>query len=405
VQTKTVDMLLSVAENILYFISGFGILQGILLAGLIFFHPKSDRSVNKFFALYIFFTSAVMTMPYLINAIGWKNSWLIMPLPLLPGVFLYFYLLSFKETITLKRAWPHFIPALAFLVLTYFNLSRLAELFPDSKQIPVEGLKRPSTLAILVLRSGVQFTYYFLSRKALNSYQRSIQNLFSETSRIDLQWARYLVNGYIILISTFLIVFPLVLRFPDYFTALLLVNMAIGTPYIYGASYKGIMQPTIWQIQPTIKKQMLGEEIHEIETKNLSHNGEDAQPSKQKLADDKIGEIARKVIQIMEHEKLYQEPELTLQQLSDKLQFPYYLVSQAINEGMKKSFYDLINSYRIEEAKRLLLDPKSINYTVLSVGFEAGFNSKTTFNTVFKKFTGLTPTEYRDRQKQVQLTA
>jgi AraC-like DNA-binding protein len=392
-------VLLSVTENILYFISGFGILQGILLAGLIYLHPKSDRSVNKFFALYIFFTSAIMTMPYLINAIGWKNSWIIMPLPLLTGPFLYFYLLSFKETITWKKAWPHFIPAVAFLVATYFNLSRFAELYPDSKEMPVEGLKRPSTLAILVVRSIQQFIYYFLSRRALNSYQRSIQNLFSETSRIDLRWARYLANGYIVLISTFLVVFPLVLRFPEYFTSLLLVNMAIGTPYIYGASYKGIMQPTIWQVQPTIKKQMLEEEINEIESKNAVAKNEDIQHSKQKLPDGKLSEIARKVIEAMEREKLYQEPELTLQQLSSKLDFPYYLVSQAINEGMKKSFYDVINGYRIEEAKRLLLDPKNINYTVLSVGFEAGFNSKTTFNTVFKKFTGLTPTEYRDRQK------
>jgi len=397
--TKTADMLLSVAENILYFISGFGILQGVLLAGLIYFHPKSDRSVNKFFALYIFFTSAIMTMPYLINAFGWKNSWLIMPLPVLTGPFLYFYLLSFKETITWKRAWPHFIPALAFLILTYLNLSRLAELYPDSKQMPVEGLKRPSTLGIVVFRSAQQFTYYFLSRRALNSYQRSIQNLFSETSRIDLQWARYLVNGYVILISAFLILFPLVLRFPDYFTSLLLVNMAIGTPYIYGASYKGIMQPTIWQVQPAMKKETLEEEISGIEVKILSNSGEDLQSSKQKLPDDKISEITRKVIDAMEREKLYQEPELTLQQLSNKLEFPYYLVSQAINEGMNKSFYDLINGYRIEEAKKLLLDPKNINYTVLSVGFEAGFNSKTTFNTVFKKFTGLTPTEYREKQK------
>ena len=57
-----------------------------------------------------------------------------------------------------------------------------------------------------------------------------------------------------------------------------------------------------------------------------------------------------------------------------------------------------MNGYRIEEAKKLLLDPKNKNFTILSVGFEAGFNSKTTFNTVFKKFTGLTPTEFRDRQ-------
>ena len=82
-----------------------------------------------------------------------------------------------------------------------------------------------------------------------------------------------------------------------------------------------------------------------------------------------------------------------------KIQIPSYQVSQAINEGLKKNFYELVNGYRVEEAKRLLADERNKNNTILSVGFEAGFNSKTTFNTVFKKFTGLTPTEYRERQK------
>jgi YesN/AraC family two-component response regulator len=101
----------------------------------------------------------------------------------------------------------------------------------------------------------------------------------------------------------------------------------------------------------------------------------------------------------MEGEKLYHEAELTLQQLANRLQLPTYLVSQAINDGLKKNFYELINGYRVEEAKQLLLSPKNQNFTILSIGFEAGFNSKTTFNTVFKKFTGMTPTEFRDKQK------
>jgi AraC-like DNA-binding protein len=72
---------------------------------------------------------------------------------------------------------------------------------------------------------------------------------------------------------------------------------------------------------------------------------------------------------------------------------------------MKKNFYDLVNGYRVEEAKRLLLDPKNTNYTILSVGFEAGFNSKTTFNTVFKKFTGLTPTDFRKKELNSSVAA
>ena len=105
----------------------------------------------------------------------------------------------------------------------------------------------------------------------------------------------------------------------------------------------------------------------------------------------------------MEKEKIFQEPELTLQTLADKISIPSYQVSQAINDGLQKSFYDLVNGYRVEEAKRLLIDSKTSNYTILSVGFEAGFNSKTTFNTVFKKFTGLTPTEFRDKQRELSV--
>ena len=119
----------------------------------------------------------------------------------------------------------------------------------------------------------------------------------------------------------------------------------------------------------------------------------------QPAADPKATETANKIVALLEKEKIYQEPELTIKNMADKIEIPYYQVSQAINDVLNKNFYDLVNGYRVEEAKRLLLHPDNRNYTILSVGFEAGFNSKTTFNTVFKKFTGLTPTEYRNKQK------
>ena len=154
--------LLSITESIFLFISGLGILQGILLALLIYFHPKSDRSVNKFLALYILCICCVMTMPVTIDVIGWKNSYVIQPIPLLPGIFLYFYLRSFKETITWKKALPHFIVIFGFLLLTFFNLSLLAQEYPNSKHIPVEGLSKPTTLGIMVIRTSQQFFYFFM---------------------------------------------------------------------------------------------------------------------------------------------------------------------------------------------------------------------------------------------------
>ena len=394
----------SFSENILLLICVLGTLQGFLLAALILFHPKSDKSVNKFLALYILCVSCVMIMPITMNVMGWQHSYIVQPLPLFPGIFLYFYLLSFRSTITWRKAWPHFIIVVIFFFLTYRNLSVMAEIYPNADHIPVEGLKRPETLINILIRAIQQFIYYFLARKALRSYQQSIQHLFSDTSRIDLHWARFLVNGFLVLIVAFLVIFPLILRYPQYFDPLLLLCMAVATPYIYIATYKGITQPTIWQLRPDINKETVEEEIQEVETiESQPVQQEDSKPLKTGISKGKMDEMATSIIALMEKEKLYTETELTLKQLAEKLQCPTYQVSQVINEGLGKNFYDLVNSYRVEEAKRLLLDPKNENYTILSVAFEAGFNSKTTFNTVFKKFTGATPTEYREKKKMATL--
>jgi len=389
-----------ISEKILFFVCGFGILQGILLAGLLYFHPKSDRSVNVFFALHIFCISIVMTIPFILRAIPWQNSFFIQPFPLLPGPLLYLYLRSFKERIGWRKILPHLLPFLLFFFPAYWNKSELSSRFPDAKEVPGAVLQSPVTIILMNIRLAIYMVYYFLARKTLITYQRSIHHLFSETSRFDLQWARLLINGYLFLILTFMVIFPLMLRFPGHVNLLMLINMAVATPYIYLATYKGIMQPTIWQIQSDVNKEMVEEEmqqVEEIEITKASH--EKPGPPKSKLNENKIDGIAKRIIDLIEQEKLYQETELTLQDLAARLQIPTYQVSQAINEGMNKNFYDLVNGYRVEEAKRLLQDPKNMNYTILSVGFDAGFNSKTTFNTVFKKFTGLTPTNFRESQR------
>ena len=169
------------------------------------------------------------------------------------------------------------------------------------------------------------------------------------------------------------------------------------TVYVYMAAMKGISQPSLWQVQRVSKKEV---ETEMQEAGNLESAVSDKTRAfrKQALEDSKMDEIVGRINTLILKEKIYLEPELTLKNLAEKIQLPSYQVSVAINEKLKKNFYDLINSYRVEEAKRLLLDPKNKSYTILSVGFEAGFNSKTTFNTVFKKFTGVTPTDFRKKE-------
>jgi AraC-like DNA-binding protein len=329
--------------------------------------------------------------------LGWQDSFVIQPLPFLTGPLLYLYLRSFKESLNWRKVLPHFIPFILFFFVAYWNISSLSKEYPEADEVPAGVLNRPSIIAVQYVRFAHQLLYYILARRTLLSYQRSIRHLFSEISRIDLQWGRFLVNGFLVLVSAFMIIFPLMRSYPEEFNTLLFLNMAIATPYIYLAVYKGVLQPTIWQVQPAIKKETVEESIHEAEEiEEDTIITEKPKTAKAKLSTEKIKDLVDRIAGLMEKEKIFQETELTLQQLALRLNVPAYQVSQSLNEGMKKNFYDLVNGYRVEEAKRLLIDPKNTNYTILSVGFEAGFNSKTTFNTVFKKFTGMTPTEFRD---------
>lgn len=106
-------------------------------------------------------------------------------------------------------------------------------------------------------------------------------------------------------------------------------------------------------------------------------------------------EILSGLDRLMSEEKLYLNSSLNLGDVAQKLSVVPRYLSQVINELRGQNFYDFVNSYRIEEAKKVLSDPAYIEEKILSVLYECGFNSKSVFNTVFKKYTGLTPSMYR----------
>ena len=93
--------------------------------------------------------------------------------------------------------------------------------------------------------------------------------------------------------------------------------------------------------------------------------------------------------------KPYLNPSLTLRRLAEEIQMNTRDLSVLINQSLNKHFFDFINEYRIEEAKNILRNPSKKEFTILEILYEVGFNSKSSFNTAFKKHTGLTPTQFR----------
>jgi AraC-like DNA-binding protein/streptogramin lyase len=115
------------------------------------------------------------------------------------------------------------------------------------------------------------------------------------------------------------------------------------------------------------------------------------------LLPETIDQVLPKLTRLMQEEKVFLDPDLSLQKLSQQLHVHYNHLSQIINKQMGKSFNDYINSYRIEEARKKLADPIESQKTILEIAYDTGFYSKSVFNTAFKKFTGMTPSQYKKK--------
>jgi AraC-like DNA-binding protein len=109
-------------------------------------------------------------------------------------------------------------------------------------------------------------------------------------------------------------------------------------------------------------------------------------------------EYTERLFQVMESEKPYLKPELSLSSLSKEMGIKRHYISQILNLQLKKSFWDFINEYRIREAQKLLSDPEKQGLSMLQVAFEVGFNSASSFSRAFKRYTGTTPTKYRAKK-------
>jgi AraC-like DNA-binding protein len=122
---------------------------------------------------------------------------------------------------------------------------------------------------------------------------------------------------------------------------------------------------------------------------------------KSSLGIGQLEKIHAELKDLMENEKLFLTPELTLSMVAERLGVHPNTLSEVINRVEQTSFFDYVNSMRVEEFKQLVAKPENQNFTLLSIAYECGFNSKTSFNRNFKNSTGKSPSAYL---KEIQIT-
>ncbi|HNT49435.1 MAG TPA: helix-turn-helix domain-containing protein [Cyclobacteriaceae bacterium] len=225
-----------------------------------------------------------------------------------------------------------------------------------------------------------QFSWvHVLVTKRWNYHQRIIPQEVSNLENVSITWVRLFMVVFLIINFIFLISLASVVHSLDG-DWLQLMTATIFSLAIFALGYKGILQIEVFNKGDVVAKE------NNTNTLPPAENPKSSQIDLSRLKQLNI---------FMEEKKPYLNAELTLTDLASELEIPRGQLSQLINEGTGDNFYDFVNKYRVEEVKKLMIDPSMKNFNMLGIALEAGFKSKSTFNLIFKRFTGLTPSEYR----------
>lgn len=324
------------------------------------------------------------------------------PFPLLfaPFVYLYVSVCAREDQRFHWRDTLHFLPfALGYIAMFPFLFGYSAEekAIIDSADYH-SGYEWFFTLSFIafVVVSGV---YFVLAYRKINAYEQVISDNFGYNEGISLQWLRLLLIGFGVIFGVMMgvyvvqylleieIGFDIEILFFALFILLIFLIGFWGIRYqgIFGASGAGRVTNLSDKSDGSDKSG--GVNTFEEETKAPEYR-------KSGLKAEEAPELHQQLLRLMQTEKPYLEPKLSLAQLAERLGVLPNHLSQIINQYEEKNFYDFVNSYRVEEFIDLAKKDTDKNFNLLGLAFEAGFNSKSSFNQVFKKFKGKTPSEF-----------
>lgn len=336
---------------------------------------KKNKQPSDWILLVWFIFIGSHTLTYFTFANGYSfNVYLLIlnaSFPFLQGPFLFFYVSSKVRRINKPKAY-HFLHLLPFL---FFIAYQLANIY-----IPETGSHGEVNLNFVPFFSPNNlFGLIFLTSLPIYIMGSYIITINTKIQLVNRAWI-YLM---ILFISSIWLSSMVSFFKPESMSHQLqiIVNnilFIVLTGFIYTASYFSLKEHIYTTDIPTIGK---------------------TKYEKSKLSQVELDNIIRKMDQLMRVEKQYLNPDLSLILLSEMLNTTPNKLSQAINNTYAESFNDYVNRFRINHAKKLIKSGRAKQYTLLALGIESGFNSKSTFNRVFRKFENKSPSSYMDSIK------
>ena len=302
----------------------------------------------------------------------------IFPILLLFGPLLYFYVASlvipdFKPK---SKHLLHLIPLLAVSLHRTFTDAVSVSNFEQLSDNSAYFFNKIYYLLVVISL----FIYWVFSIRLILNHRKIIPFYFSNYTRKNtLSWLIFVVLLFLFLFVADFFMSSLIRLFNVEFFSNLSISTNL-TIFTFIILFFGINQTVIFK-----KEELVA---------NNEKPEEQGKYKRSSLKEEQIEEINQKVSSYLTTKKPYLNTEFSFQMMVEDLGISRHILSQVINAGQNKNFYQLINEFRVKEVKEKLNDQKYKNLTILGVAFECGFNSKTTFNRIFKDETGMTPSNY-----------
>ena len=380
----------------------FSFFQGVLLMITMPSIQGYNRSANRWLLILIGFTSAILLLKVVSSSpLAEQVTPKLQLLPdfiffiYAPLFFLYIQRLLFKTQISSSSSIKfHFIPSLIqiFFYMTYFLM--------DASTFESKIADQHSDLYLVRFCFGCaalvfNFYYWVASNNALRSYKENYEN--SNSYEQNLQYLSTVLFMQAICLfawgatSVIAIVSSLlgqnVFNFLEFSIETMWIIFSMITFFL---GYFAIHEPDLFRVA------QVAQELPPIVPLSIS-SGRDQTKLVSSERDESIENLEEEMVRVetyMNTQKPYINSKLNLVELSHHLKLPPYLLSKIINVGFKKNFFDFVNGYRVDEFKKRVEDTQFRHYSLLSIAFEVGFNSKTAFNRSFKKITNQTPSSY-----------
>jgi len=367
-----------VSLDLYTFFIGLAVVDGLILAVLLLISTKPQKQANQFLGLTLLFYTLPVIRVILQDTGFFKpyaNSALFdieLLFGLGPSLYLFVKSSTNSPSQFIRRYYWHYLPV-AFEFGYYLT--------PAYRQVKHHLIRWPSDiphLLWLVEQAGAitsLLTYLYLTIQHLSSHKKGLLAHSSPAQQQLLHWLQQPVRLYALFWLAWL-----GLRMVDVgqFGELLPINAYY--PLLVSLSVTSCWIGFVGYTYPYSASQQ------EVTLAGIAHN-------KALTNEDHRAQLDL-VRQAMETDQLYLDAQLSLTQLARHVQLNPRLVSKVLNDGLGKSFYDFVNAYRVEAVKEKLVSAHYQHLTFLGVAFESGFNSKATFNHLFKKHTGLTPKQY-----------